>query len=300
MTEQHVLNIAQTLVGHLLNSDKKKEELRDISAIGLRTVFAQLNANDPATKNVVETLANKLVQVCLFFFSFLSLSAHHNSFKGIVNDSDKTPAREQQLLEVLSVLLDLFGSLVSDCEALQTALVPLLNSSRQPTRKRAIDCLSLLAVVESDSLFKSLVQQLLEASESAKPRHARTLVQLFGAISKTVGYKLGPFLPRVVPLVAKHCDAASEDEDLREHCLQCFETLLRRCPADIAPHVDAIEALALKYLTFDPNYAADSDDEDDDGDGDQVDDMDADGDDGFDDDVDDGVGEDERAGGGRH
>ncbi len=78
VTEQHVLNIAQTLVGHLLNADKKKEELRDISAIGLRTVFAQLNANDPATKNVVETLANKLVQVTFWLVCFSLFFSHQN------------------------------------------------------------------------------------------------------------------------------------------------------------------------------------------------------------------------------
>jgi hypothetical protein len=72
---------------------------------------------------------------------------------------------------------------------------------------------------------------------------------------------------------------------LRENCLQCFETLIQRCPKDIAPHIDAIglfffsvrfvelikqthhffvEALAIKYLSFDPNYAADSDEDEDD------------------------------------
>ena len=76
-----------------------------------------------------------------------------------------------------------------------------------------------------------------------------------------------------------------QDEDLRENCLQCFETLIQRCPKDIAEHIDAIgkqwklinchffififvfvivEEISLKYLSFDPNYAADSDDEDED------------------------------------
>jgi hypothetical protein len=262
--ESHTLHIATTLVGHLLNGDKKKDELRDISSIALRTVFAELNANDPATKTVVESLASKLVQ-------------------GIVAADEKTPAREQHLLEVLAVLLERFGLLVVERAALQRALLPLLDSGRSATRKRTIDCLALLAVHESADLFAALIEHLLAAADgkAAKLDQVRTVVQLIGAISRSVGYKLGPYLARVVPLIARHCDSdkAGDDQDLREHCLQCFETLLQRCPADITPHIDAIQALALKYLSFDPNYAADSDGED------AADDMDEDdaGNDGFDD-----------------
>jgi hypothetical protein len=262
VSEAHVLNIAQTLVGHLLNADKKKDELRDISSIGLRTVFAELNPNDPATKTVVESLAAKLVQ-------------------GIVANDEKTPAREQHLLEVLAVLLERFGQLVVERQALQRALLPLLESSRSATRKRAIDCLALLAVHESNELFGALIEHLLKIADAkgTKLDQVRTVIQLFGAVSRSVGYKLGPYLARVVPLVARHCDSekAGDDQDLREHCLQCFETLLQRCPADITPHVDTIQNLALKYLSFDPNYAADSDGED-------AADMDEDNNDGFDDD----------------
>jgi cullin-associated NEDD8-dissociated protein 1 len=263
--EQHVTTIAQTLVGHLLNADKKKDELRDISAIGLKTVFGELNYSDASTKTIVEQMSAQLVA-------------------GIASAEEKTPVREQHLLEVLAVLLTRFGSLTTKREALQAALLPLLLSTRQATRRRAIDCLSLLAVHESDEMFNKLVEHLLTTTgkSGGKVEHKRTMIQCFAAISRSVGYKLGPFLNKVVPLVIKFCDtdAADADEDLRENCLQCCETLINRCPKDIAPHLDQIEKVALKYLSFDPNYAGGSDDEkadgDADGDGDGGDAMDED------------------------
>ena len=34
-----------------------------------------------------------------------------------------------------------------------------------------------------------------------------------------------------------------------------------RCPREVTPHLDAILALVLEYIKFDPNFADDDDDE---------------------------------------
>ena len=62
ITDEHIRTIAQTLVGHLLNADKKKDELRDISAIGLKTVFNEINYSDPSTKGIIENLSTQLAK----------------------------------------------------------------------------------------------------------------------------------------------------------------------------------------------------------------------------------------------
>lgn len=183
-----------------------------------------------------------------------------------------------------AVLLTRFGSLTTKRDALQAALLPMLLSTRQATRRRAIDCIALLAVHEPDDLFKALIAHLVgnTTKSGSKVEHKRTMIQCFAAISRCVGYKLGPYLKEVVPLVVTFCDTDAADEDLRENCLQCFETLINRCPKDIAPFLDNIEKIALKYLSFDPNYAGDDDAEAADDDDDQSK-MQTDGD-GFDDD----------------
>lgn len=40
-------------------------------------------------------------------------------------------------------------------------------------------------------------------------------------MAKSVGYRFGPYLPTVVPLVVAHCKQAKEsDDELKEQCLQ--------------------------------------------------------------------------------
>lgn len=54
---------------------------------------------------------------------------------------------------------------------------------------------------------------------------------------------MGPQLERLVPLVVSYCGL--EDDELREHCLQGLESLLRRCPKELAPHVPTVRERSL-------------------------------------------------------
>jgi len=100
----------------------------------------------------------------------------------------------------------------------------------------------------------------------------RTLIQTIGTISRTVGYRLGRHLDRVVPLFLRFC-GDPEDEDhhteqaaeLRENCFQGFESFVLRCPREVVPHLQQIIQVALAFLKYDPNYSyGESDEEGDD------------------------------------
>jgi len=47
------------------------------------------------------------------------------------------------------------------------------------------------------------------------------------------------------------------DNEIAEACLSTFETLVRKCPKEIAGYVDKILELSFELLTYDPNYTYD-------------------------------------------
>lgn len=84
--------------------------------------------------------------------------------------------------------------------------------------------------------------------------------------------------------MVKFCNV--DDDELREYCIQAFESFVRRyhrhqycaspaetlfyqsvsahrCPKEVYPHVPTVISICLRYLTYDPNYNFDDEDEDD-------------------------------------
>jgi hypothetical protein len=107
-----------------------------------------------------------------------------------------------------------------------------------------------------------LVTSLVKLIETAdKAEKLRTNIQAIGAVSRSVGYRLGKFLSTICPIILKYADDTKNgnDDELRENCFQCFESLILRCPKEISPFLDRIIDLCLKYIKYDPNYAADED-----------------------------------------
>eukprot|EP01111_Echinosteliopsis_oligospora_P003334 TRINITY_DN1530_c1_g2_i4.p1 TRINITY_DN1530_c1_g2~~TRINITY_DN1530_c1_g2_i4.p1 ORF type:complete len:1241 (+),score=375.18 TRINITY_DN1530_c1_g2_i4:377-4099(+) len=241
--EAQATEIVDTLCGHMLN--EKKDDLREISNIGLKTVVAQVPLEPPAIPSmIVKRLTPKLI--------------------GGVTSSEK-PEVKMCCLDILNDMLNRFGDLITpDLEKIQKAVLPQLTSGRPATRKRAIGCLGHLAELGPDSLFVSMIDFLISSiEESKKPDNIRTLVQAFGAISRSAGYRLGKYLPKVVPLIVTYCDNPKfdQDDELRENCFQAFESLILKCPKDITPYLAEIIGHNLKFIKYDPNYADDEEEE---------------------------------------
>eukprot|EP01119_Soliformovum_irregulare_P025203 TRINITY_DN9265_c1_g3_i1.p1 TRINITY_DN9265_c1_g3~~TRINITY_DN9265_c1_g3_i1.p1 ORF type:complete len:1236 (-),score=487.10 TRINITY_DN9265_c1_g3_i1:55-3762(-) len=254
--EPQLQDIVDTLSNHLLNDKKGGAELRDISSIGIRTVIFEI-PTEPVTvpQLVIRRLTPRLI-------NGISMSDEKQEIVGYC-------------LEAMNDLLSRFGALmIADHEKILKVVQPQLSSKRSASRKKAIGCLGHLASTIPDELFADLVKNLLAlVDESAKnPEKLRTYIQAVGAIARTVGYRLGKFLPEICTKIIYFCEgkhAKESDDELREACFQCFESLIAKCPKDITPYLEKIIQLSLQYVDYDPNYVGDSDNED-------ADDMDTD------------------------
>ncbi|CAG8730030.1 22633_t:CDS:10, partial [Gigaspora rosea] len=178
---------------------QKKEELRDIAGIGLKTVIVEIPSNSPNAGSVVQRLIPKL------------LSQLENATYEVQMDT----------LDILSELLARFGSSVGNNVAsqkrIQNVLVPLLSHSRPAFRKRTTVALGNLVTHTPDELFNDLVQKLLAEFERAQNQkdNLKTLIQCVGTLSAP---RLGKYLPQFLPLVFVNINI--NDDELRENCLQ--------------------------------------------------------------------------------
>eukprot|EP00741_Cyanophora_paradoxa_P025544 tig00000383_g24650.t1 len=237
--ESQVEEIVDTLCTHLL---KGKEEQRDISSIGLKTVINELPAN-----TVAHCVAKRLVPKLL---------------SGI--RQDEATEVKLECLEILNDLLKRFGSLMAhDHDNIKDATLPLLAHAKPSVRKKALVCVASLAMSIPERLLSHVVEHLLDQVQKSKGEVMRTYIQTMGAVSRTVGYRLGKHLERIVPLFIRYCDdEKASDDELRENCLQALESFVQRCAKEVTPHVQRIVQLCLKYVRHDPNYQDAGEDDD--------------------------------------
>ncbi|KAK4402032.1 Cullin-associated NEDD8-dissociated protein 1 [Sesamum angolense] len=255
--EQQVLEMTNKLCDKLLNG---KEQNRDIASIALKTIVAEVPTLSVA-KSVLVSISPKLIRgITLQIKTFMIISVS-NEFDLLVR------FRFSSSLWVNSSLI--FELILSDDhEVLLGSLLPQLNTNQASVRKKAVSCIASLASSLSDDLLaKATVEvvQLLK-TKSTKSEITRTNIQMIGALSRAVGYRFGPHLGDTVPILINYCNNASEnDEELREYSLQALESFLLRCPRDISSYCDQILHLTLEFLSHDPNFTdnmeEDTDDE---------------------------------------
>ncbi|KAI3770791.1 hypothetical protein L6452_01935 [Arctium lappa] len=243
--EAQVLEMTDKLCDKLLNG---KDQHRDIASIALKTIFSEVPTSSVA-QSVLISVSPKLIG-------------------GITNPAMKTDIK-CECLDILCDILHKFGNLMtSDHEVLLGALLPQLSSNQASVRKKTVSCIASLASSLSDDLLAKAtieVVRLLQ-NKGTKPEMTRTNIQMIGALSRAVGYRFGPHLGDTVPILIQYCMNASEnDEELREYSLQALESFLLRCPRDIFSYCNEILHLTLEYLSYDPNFTdnmeEDTDDE---------------------------------------
>ena len=271
--QEQVGEIADSLADQVL--DASKSELRDVYAIGLRTLLKTIpNAYG---NSVSARLVTRLLEGCR------------------VDKDDITLA----CLDALTDLLTRFGlsvSVVRQHDAiLQMCLKQLGTSDHAVVRKRAGTTLGCLAVVLSDALLHRMVEAILGQMETFPPNSdaTRALIRTTCTIAGAVGHRLGQAqIDRIVPIflkftlhaseslappsspsVSHHHDASDHGSvansvalnELRESCFLGFESFVLRCPKQVDPHLQLIVQATLVYMSYDPNYSyGDEDDEEDD------------------------------------
>ncbi|KXJ17178.1 Cullin-associated NEDD8-dissociated protein 1 [Exaiptasia diaphana] len=260
--EYHVETIVDTLCSNMLSDN---EQLRDISSIGLKTVIGELPpASSSLAANICRRITGRLTNA-------------------IAKSTDVSVQLEA--LDILGDLLSRFGGLlVSYHPSIQASLLPQLKSPRLAVRKRAIIALGHLVLSSNSNLFVELMDHLLnELQLNTSHSTTRTFIQCIGAICRQAGHKVGEHLERIIPFIVEFSQVPDDDE-LREYCIQAFESFVHRCPKEVTLFIPKIIELCLKFICYDPNYnygddndenmETDQDEEDEDEDDDEYSDDD--------------------------
>ncbi|KAL7986164.1 hypothetical protein Chor_011330 [Crotalus horridus] len=241
--EYQVETIVDTLCTNMLSD---KEQLRDISSIGLKTVISELpppSTGSTVTANVCKKITAQLT--------------------GAIGKQEDVSVQLEALDILSDILSRLGGTLYSFHSSILNCLLPQLISPRLAVRKRAIIALGHLVLTCNGNIFAELMEHLLsELKRNNSTSTTRTYIQCIAGISKQAGHRIGDYLEKMIPLIIQYCNV--EDDELREYCFQAFESFVRRCPKEIGPHLPSVTGLCLKYLTYDPNYNYDNEEEDED------------------------------------
>ncbi|XP_065605527.1 cullin-associated NEDD8-dissociated protein 1-like [Cyrtonyx montezumae] len=238
--EYQVETIVDTLCTNMLSD---KEQLRDISSIGLKTVISELppaSTGSAMTANVCKKITAQLT--------------------GAIGKQEDVSV-QLEALDILSDMLSrLGGTLYSFHSSILNCLLPQLTSPRLAVRKRAIIALGYLVLTCSGNIFSELTEHLIaQLKKNESTSTTRTYIQCIAGISRQAGHRIGEHLEKIIPLIVQYCNV--DDDELKEYCFQAFESFVRRCPKEIDPHIPNVMSLCLKYITFDPNYNYDNEEE---------------------------------------
>uniref|UniRef100_A0A4W6DBK3 TATA-binding protein interacting (TIP20) domain-containing protein n=1 Tax=Lates calcarifer TaxID=8187 RepID=A0A4W6DBK3_LATCA len=238
--EPQVETMVDTLCSNMVSD---KEQLRDISSMGLKTVIAELPLSSSGL-NLTASVCKKITSQLI----------------GAMGKQEDVSV-QLEALDILSDMLGrLSGALVGFHSSLLSSLLPQLTSPRMAVRKRSILALGHLVPCCSPALFSQLTEHLLTELAKGPPTSVtRTYIQCLATISRQGGHRVGEHLEKLIPMVVKFTGV--EDDELREYCFQAFEAFIRRCPKEMSPHVATVTKLCLKFMTFDPNYNYDDDEE---------------------------------------
>ncbi|XP_057469617.1 cullin-associated NEDD8-dissociated protein 1-like isoform X2 [Actinidia eriantha] len=241
VNEQQVVEMTNKLCDKLLNG---KEQHRDVASIALKTIISEVPTSSIA-QSVLLSISPQLI-------------------KGITDPGMNTDIK-CVCLDILSDVLHKYGNLMaSDHGMLLSALLPQLNSNHASVRKKTVSCIASLASSLSDDLLAKATVEVVQLLKNrrTKTEMTRTNIQMIGALSRAVGYRFGPHLGDAVPILLNYCTSASEnDEELREYSFQALESFLLRCPRDIYIYCDEILNLTLEYLSYDPNFTDNMDED---------------------------------------
>ena len=216
--EAQVLEIADSLADQVL--DASKSELRDVYAIGLRTLCQTIPAGmgDMTAQRLVGRLLDGI-----------------RTGSSTSTSSNANPEQEEITLACLDVLTDLLTRFGASARSLTRQHEPILqmclaqlssssngsgDSSNNVVRKRAGNTLGCLSVVLSDALLGSMVERLLSLMEETSSQNkddTRALIRTMCTVSGAVGHRLGQEqMDRIIPIFLQFTnpeEAITGDDD---------------------------------------------------------------------------------------
>lgn len=226
------------------NMESTEDRLRDASSVALKTVISEL----PLT--LCEQTLESIKQVI----------PRLNEGLGVERQTEMSAKME--ILDILSTLISRYGSsLDKHFSAIETVLFQQMMRERQTLRKRAISALSYLVNAVGNEQYERIIKTILDtcisnSNDMSNPKslaNLRNYVLAAAAICRSSPSRFSPFLKEFMPRFIQYCNDTDDDE-LRETCIQAFETFIYRCPDEIQPFISQITKIVSTLQKYDPNY----------------------------------------------
>ena len=178
--------------------------------------------------------------------------------------------------DLLLMYLTQHGSLFRDLNLMAEICARECETPRPGIRKKAMQCLGKMSGSLTISDFRAMCTQLIgklgvfsgkKHLSVTEMRQAQSLVMSLSFVGKGAGYRMGEHVPKMITSCLSLIRLGKEDDEghgveLVESCLVVLELCMLRCPHDSASFRGDINDAAISCLSYDPNYAMDSDMED--------------------------------------
>lgn len=247
----------QLVIGALCSMlNNNSDQIRDISSIALKSIVASI----PMNRKTVDIISDDLIPDLL----------------KAINDPKQDVNIQLESLDIIGEVISRVGSqLGHNMPIIQVELIKKLNSERSAVRKRSINALANLLSCCPDDLYNETVSRLSQAfnditcAEDAAQNdvsqsfgfltQSKSLLHCFSAVMRSAGHRMSiEQANQILPVIFKLCQA--QDDELREYCLQAFESYIRHCVVSAAQHIPSIISICLTSLAYDPNYNYEEDD----------------------------------------
>ena len=240
--------------------EDKDDMKRDVAYIGLKTIIQHIPAQDVRGTHAssVGEYLGPLIMDCI------------QSGKEEISGNG---------YDLLLLFLVQHGPCFPGITSMANVCVKEFENPRPGIRKKAMQCLGKMAASLPHGDFDRLCAAILgklkpyagnDSLSKAELERVQTLIMSMTFIGRGAGYKLEKYVPELVVLCVGFATCALEDEDgvdLAESCLVVLELCILKCPKASDEKRMDIMNLALRCIKYDPNYAADSEmEEEDDGD----------------------------------
>lgn len=192
--------------------------------------------------------------------------------------------QDSNALDVLIEVARCFGSMLQEAEveALEKVTMEVLETPRCGTvmKKKAVTALSALAPYFADRLLSSVVSSSIDSLRNPHltPAQRKLYLTIYGSMARSIPRKFGPYLKTLAPFVVAPLSqqelddqteaiAESDDardpqiEEVREAALVALDAFMASCSQDMIPYTNEVIESSLRFIKYDPNYAADEDDD---------------------------------------
>ncbi|OUS43842.1 putative TIP120 protein [Ostreococcus tauri] len=148
-------------------------------------------------------------------------------------------------------------------DELQRTLLGHIERGKTGTRKRAAQCVALLSTYAKDDALDRTVETVSTSLEESIASKGKSDLYAFtlGAVARAVGYRFGEHAERVTLILLRVCKSATDDYDEEaivniESALRAIESIVSSCSSSTqgSEGTAARIAVALKYVSHDPNF----------------------------------------------